>query len=216
MNINSKHIIAILKHLGYGGFAANVPESLRNTQTLINNDYIMTVRRRDDGGISFHWQGPERPQLYRQATLALEGDTLTFTELFAPRSYSERSHWRALYAATHQGDDGLFEDTVWSELAAAMALLPRVLDMAGTSQLRVQDELQTTDPSVWRWLKFSWPVVYLRPGLWTGDPHLPMEVTDEDPIGPWTSFGLIYEASCGRTTGAAMVTPFRRTTLEVK
>jgi hypothetical protein len=79
----------------------------------------------------------------------------------------------------------------------------------------VQDELKTADPAVWRWQKYSWRVKNLRPGLWTGDPHLPMEVIDEDPIGPWTSFGLIYEASCGRTTGAAMVTPFRRTKLEV-
>lgn len=212
--MNSKHIIAILKHLGYGGFAANVPESLGDTQTLTNNDYIMTVRRRDDGGISFHWQGPERPQLVRQATLVLEGDTLTFTETFAPRSYSERSHWRSLYAAYNQGDDGLFEETVWSELAAAVAL-PRGLDMAGTSARRVESELQTADPLSWRWLDFWWPIKRYPSGQWAGEPHLPMEITKMNTSSLWTSFGLVYEASCGRTTGAAMVTPFRRTTLEV-
>jgi hypothetical protein len=211
--INSTHIISILNHLGYGGFAANVPENLGDAQILTNNDYLMTLERSNEG-VSFCWQGPERPQLYRRATLALEGYTLTFTEFFAPRSYSERSHWRSLYAATHQGDDGLFECTVWGRLADQMAL-PVVIDMAGTSQLRVQDELQTADPTVWSWLDFSWPVVCVRPELWTNDPHLPMEITHEHPIGPWTSFGLIYEASCGRTTGAAMVTPFRRTKLEV-
>jgi hypothetical protein len=214
MNINSTHITSILKHLGYGGFAANVPESLGDAQILTNNDYLMTLERNAEG-VSFCWQGPERPQLYRRATLTLEGDTLIFTESFEPRSYTERSHWRALYAATHQGDDGLFEGTVWSELAAQMTLPGKRIYPPGTSYLRVQDELQTANPPVWRWLKFSWAVISLRPGLWTGDPHLPMEVTDEDPIGPWTSFGLIYEASCGRTTGAAMVTPFRRCRLEV-
>lgn len=210
--INSTHIVRILQHLGHGGFAANVPESLSDAQILTNNDYLMTVER-DEEGVSFCWQGPERPQLYRRATLVLEGDTLTFTELFDPRSYSERSHWRALYAAYKQGDDGLFECTVWSELAAAMAL-PRVLDMAGTSALRVESQLQTADPFIWRWLNFSWPIKRYPSGQWAGEPHLPMEIVHEDPIGPWTSFGLIYEASCGRTTGAAMVTPFRRTTLK--
>jgi hypothetical protein len=214
MNINSTHITSILKHLGYGGFAANVPESLGDAQILTNNDYLMTLER-DAEGVSFCWQGPERPQLYRQATLVLEGDTLTFTEFFAPRSYSDRSHWRALYAATHQGDDGLFEITAWSELAARMILSGKRSYPPETYHTLVQDELKTADPAVWRWQKYSWRVKNLRPGLWTGDPHLPMEVIDEDPIGPWTSFGLIYEASCGRTTGAAMVTPFRRTKLEV-
>jgi hypothetical protein len=214
MNINSTHIVGILQHLGYGGFAANVPESLGDAQILTNNDYLMTLER-DEEGVSFCWQGPERPQLYRRATLALEGDTLIFTETFEPRSYSERSHWRALYAATHQGDDGLFEGTVWSELAARMTLPGKRIYPPGTSSLRVQDELQTADPSVWRWLKFSWPIKRYPSGLWAGEPHLPMEVTDEDPIGPWTSFGLIYEDSCGRTTGQSMVTPFRRTKLEV-
>jgi hypothetical protein len=212
--INSKHIIAILKHLGYGGFAANVPENLDLFQTLTNNETSMRIRRIEHT-CTFEWSSHERPQLYRRATLALEGDTLTFTETFEPRSYSERSHWRALYAATHQGDDGLFEGTVWSELAAQMTLPGKRIYPPGTSYLRVQDELQTANPSVWRWLKFSWAVISLRPGLWTGDPHLPMEIVDEDPIGPWTSFGLIYESSCGRTTGAAMVTPFRRCRLEV-
>ena len=213
-HITSKHITSILNHIRHGGFAANVPEGLGETHTLINNKYVMTLSRQTDGGMSFEWNGPERPHLHRRATLTLEGDTLTFTELFAPRSYSERSHWRALYAAYNQGDDGLFECTIWSELAAAMAL-PRVLDMAGTSALRVESELQTADPFIWRWLDFSWPIKRYPSGQWAGEPHLPMEVTDEDPNGPWTSFGLIYEASCGRTTGAAMATPFRRTKLEV-
>jgi hypothetical protein len=211
--IDSKHIIAILKHLGYGGFAANVPESMDLFQTLTNNETSMRIRRIEHT-CTFEWSSHERPQLYRRATLALEGDTLTFTETFEPRSYSERSHWRALYAATHQGDDGLFEGTVWSELAAAMAL-PRVLDMAGTSALRVESQLQTADPFIWRWLNFSWPIKRYPSGQWAGEPHLPMEITNDEPIGPWTSFGLIYEASCGRTTGASMVTPFRRTKLEV-
>ena len=214
MNINSTHIVGILQHLGYGGFAANVPENLDLFQTLTNNETSMKVRRIEHT-CTFEWNSHERSQLQRRGTLVLEGCTLTFTELFAPRSYSERSHWRSLYAATHQGDDGLFEETVWAELAAQMTLPGKRIQPAGTYHTLVQDELQTSDPSVWRWLKFSWAVISLRPGLWTGDPHLPMEVTDEDPIGPWTSFGLIYEASCGRTTGAAMFTPFRRTKLEV-
>ena len=198
MEIERADIIAILRHLGYGGFAANVPESLEKVQTLINNETSMRVAI--EGAIAtFEWQSSELPTLVRRGTLKLEGDTLIFTETFTPRSYSERSHWRGLYAACHQGDDGNYESSVWAELAASMAL-PVVLDMA-----------ETRTPSALRqrpgqWLNFSWRVG-------ASDPHLPMEIFRDRPIGPWTSFGLLKAS--GRGLGQSMVTPFRRTRIEV-
>lgn len=191
---HSAHLVTILKHLGYGGFAANVPQSLEKVLTLTNNEALMQVTI-DGATAAFEWQSYERPTLHRRGTLEKEGDTLTFTETFTPRSYAERSHWRALYAACHQGDDGRFEDTVWAELAGSMAL-PVVLDMA-----------ETKTPSAFRerpgrWLDFSW-----RVGV--SDPHLPWEIFRDRPIGPWKSFGLLTKA--GRGLGQAMVTPFRRT-----
>ncbi len=193
-------LIAVLKHVGYGGFAAVVPESLEKTQTLTNNETSMRVFV-DGATATFEWQSYERPQLHRRGTLRKDGDTLTFTEFFAPRSYCERSHWRALYAACHQGDDGGFEDTIWAELAAEIAL-PLIMDAA-----------ETRSPAAFRerpgrWLNFSWIVDSTAP-------HLPMEIFHNQPIGPWRSFGLLYEASCGRVSGQSMVTPFRRTVTEV-
>ena len=190
--MNSADVITILKHLGYGGFAANVPES--GDFQLTNNETSMRVSIGDT--CTFEWQSYERP---RRGTLKKEGDTLTFTETFTPRSYCERSHWRALYAACHQGDDGNFENSVWAELAGSMSL-PVVLDMA-----------ETRTPAAFRerpgrWLDFSWAVG-------TADPHLPWEIFRDSPIGPWKSFGLLKAS--GRGLGQAMVTPFRRTRIEV-
>ena len=199
-NIESTHVIQVLKHLGYGGFAANVPESLEKVQTLTNNFEETSMRVAIEGdNCTFEWQYYDRPQLLRRGTLEKEGDTLTFTETFTPRSYSERSHWRALYAACHQGDDGNFENSVWAELAGSMSL-PVVLDMA-----------ETRTPAAFRqrpgrWLDFSWAVG-------TADPHLPWEIFRDSPIGPWKSFGLLKAS--GRGLGQAMVTPFRRTRIEV-
>ena len=195
-NIESTHLVTILNHLGYGGFAAKVPQSLETVQTLTNNETSMRVSI-DGATATFEWQSYERPQIRRRGTLSRNGDTLTFTEFFAPRSYSERSHWRGLYAACHQGDDGNFENTVWAELAASMSL-PVVLDMA-----------ETKTPSAFRerpgrWLNFSWTVG-------STDPHLPMEIIRDQPIGVWTSFGLLMAS--GRGHGQSIVTPFRRTTI---
>jgi hypothetical protein len=196
--IHSAHLVTILKHLGYGGFAANVPESLEKVQTLTNNETSMRVVIEGDT-CTFEWQSYERPHLHRRGTLKKEGDTLIFTETFSPRSYSERSHWRGLYAACHKGDDGNFENSVWAELAGSMSL-PVVLDMAETR----------TPPAFrhrpGRWLDFSWRVD-------TADLHLPMEIFRDRPIGPWSSFGLLRTA--GRGLGQAMVTPFRRTCLRI-
>lgn len=198
MEITSTHLIQVLKHLGYGGFAANVPQSLGKVQTLTNNKTSMRVTI-DGATCTFEWQSYELPLLHRRGTLKKEGDTLIFTEFFTPRSYCERSHWRALYAAYKQGDDGGFEDTIWAELAAKIAL-PIIMDAA-----------ETRSPSAFRerpgrWLNFSWTVD-------ATSPHLPMEIIRDQPIGVWTSFGLLYEASCGRVSGQAMVTPFRRTAI---
>lgn len=197
-SINNTHLVAILKHLGYGGFAASVPERVRKFQILQNNEKAMMVTI-DGATASFEWQSSERPTLVRRGTLKLEGDTLTFTETFTPRSYSERSHWRGLYAAYHQGDDGNFEGSVWAELAESMAL-PVVLDMA-----------QTKTPAAFKkqpghWLYFSWPVG-------TVDPHLPWEIFPDVATGRWKSYGLLHKA--GRGNGQSMVTPFRRTRIEV-
>jgi hypothetical protein len=194
--MNSADVITILKHLGYGGFAASIPEG--DTFTLTNNDTTMRVCF-EGATATFEWQSYDRPQLLRRGTLEKEGDTLTFTETFAPRSYSERSHWRGLYAACHQGDDGNFEGSVWAELAASMAL-PVVLDMA-----------ETRTPSAFkqspgRWLSFSWAVDSTAP-------HLPMEIVRDQPIGPWTSFGLLKAS--GRGLGQSVVTPFRRACLRI-
>jgi hypothetical protein len=203
--ILSAHLVTILTHLGYGGFAANVPQSLEKVQTLTNNFATLTnneatMRVTIDGATcTFEWQSYDRPDLLRKGTLTKEGDTLTFTETFTPRSYSERSHWRGLYAACHQGDDGNFESSVWAELAGSMAL-PVVIDAA-----------ETRTPSAFRerpgrWLDFSWAVG-------TTDPHLPWEIFRDRPIGPWTSFGLLHKA--GRGLGQSVVTPFRRTCLQL-
>jgi hypothetical protein len=197
-NIESTHLIQILKHLGYGGFAASIPQTLGNAQNLTNNETSMRVTI--DGTMAgLEWTSYERPELRRRGTLKLEGDTLTFTEVFTPRSYSERSHWRGLYAACHQGDDGNFEGSVWAELAASMSL-PVVLDMAETR----------TPPAFkqrpGRWLDFSW-----RVGI--SDPHLPWEIVRDRPIGPWGSFGLLKAS--GRGLGQSVVTPFRRTCLRI-
>lgn len=191
-------LIAVLKHLGYGGFAANVPENLDKVLNLRNNETSMQVSI-DGDTCTFEWQSYERPQLHRRGTLRRDGDTLTFTEFFAPRSYCERSHWRALYAALKQGDDGGFEDTIWAELAAKIAL-PIVMDAAETRTPAAFRE------SPGRWLNFSWIVDPTAP-------HLPMEIFRDQHIGPWRSFGLSYEASCGRVSGQSMVTPFRRTVI---
>lgn len=196
--MSSADVITILKHLGYGGFAASVPENLQKVQHLTNNESTMRVRL-DGATAAFEWQSYERPQLLRQGTLEKEGDTLIFTEMFAPRSYSERSHWRGLYAACHQGDDGNFEGSVWAALAGSMAL-PVVLDMAETR----------TPPAFKRrpgqWLNFSWRVG-------TADPHLPWEIFRDQPIGPWKSFGLLKASGSG--LGQSVVTPFRRACLQI-
>lgn len=192
MEITSADLVTILKHLGYGGFAAVVPESLGKAHTLTNNETSMQVAI-DGATATFEWQNR------RGILLLKEGNTLQFTELFTPRSYSERSHWRGLYAACHEGDDGNFEGSVWAELAGSMAL-PVVLDMA-----------ETRVPAAFRersghWLNFSWPVDPTAP-------HLPMEIIRDRPIGPWKSFGLILAS--GRGLGQSIVTPFRRTVIEV-
>lgn len=194
--IHSADLVTILTHLGYGGFAASVPESLEKVQTLTNNETTMLISI--GATCTFEWTSYELPLLLRRGTLEKEGDTLTFTETFAPRSYSERSHWRGLYAACHQGDDGNFEGSVWADLAASMSL-PVVLDMA-----------ETRTPPAFKqrpgqWLNFSWRVG-------TTDPHLPWEIFRDQPIGPWKSFGLLHEA--GRGLGQSVVTPFRRTAIE--
>ncbi len=207
--ITRSHVLRVLTHLGFGGFAMSLPESLEDVQALTNNGKVMVVRL-NGATCDFQWSGFDRPQQPRQATLTLEGDMLTFTETFAPRSHSERSHWRSLYCAVHDGDDGMFEVSTWAELAARMVLPGKRIVPAGTSHTFVQDELATADPTIWRWHRFSWPVTCIHPGLWTGDPHLPMEITDGRPIGPWTSFGLIHDSSNGRVAGSCMVTPFRR------
>lgn len=192
------HIEAVLNHLGYGGFAANVPQSLEKIQTVRNNETSMTIAI-DGDTCTFEWTSYERPWLRRCGELKKDGDRLTFTEVFAPRSYSERSHWRGLYAACHDGDDGNFEGSVWAELAGSMAL-PVVLDMAET---RVPAAFKQRPG---QWLDFSWAVG-------TADPHLPWEIVRDRPIGPWKSFGLILAS--GRGLGQSMVTPFRRTAIEV-
>lgn len=189
--IENAHLITMLKHLGYGGFAANVSENLDFPQTLINNGATMRVFV-DGATATFEWQN-------RRGILLLEGNTLQFTEMFTPRSYSERSHWRALYAACHQGDDGNFESSVWAELAGSMAL-PVVLDMAETKTPAVFRQ------SPGRWLNFSWTVDPTAP-------HLPMEIFRDQPIGLWMSFGLLIAS--GRGLGQSMITPFRRTAIEV-
>jgi hypothetical protein len=189
--IKNAHLITMLKHLGYGGFAANVSENLDFPQTLINNGATMRIII-NSASATFEWQN-------RRGELRKDGDTLTFTEFFTPRSYSERSHWRGLYAACHQGDDGNFESSVWAELAGSMAL-PVVLDMAET---RVPAAFRE-NPG--RWLSFSWAVG-------TADPHLPWEIVRDRPIGPWKSFGLILAS--GRGLGQSTVTPFRRAVIEV-
>lgn len=195
--IESTDLIAVLKHLGYGGFAAKVPETLGKVHRLDNNETSMQVCL-DGATATFEWQSYELPLLQRRGTLKKVGDTLTFTETFTPRSYSERSHWRGLYAACHQGDDGNFEGSVWAELAASMSL-PVVLDMAET---RVPAAFKQKPG---RWLDFSWAVG-------TADPHLPWEIVRDRPIGPWKSFGLILAS--GRGLGQSMVTPFRRTAIK--
>lgn len=198
MIIDHTDLVAILKHLGYGGFAANVPERLEKVQTLINNETSMGVAIEGDT-CTFEWQSYDRPQLLRRGTLEKEGDTLTFTESFTPRAYSERSHWRGLYAACHEGDDGNFENSVWAELAASMSL-PVVLDMAET---RMPPAFKQRPG---RWLDFSWAVG-------TADPHLPWEIIHDRPIGPWKSFGLLKAS--GRGLSQSVVTPFRRSCLRI-
>lgn len=197
MHNESAHLVTILKHLGYGGFAAAVPERLKKDMILRNNETSMRVTI-DGATCTFEWQSYDRPDL-RKGTLKKEGDTLTFTETFSRRSYSERSHWRGLYAACHQGDDGNFENSVWADLAGSMSL-PVVLDMA-----------ETRTPAAFRerpgrWLDFSWAVG-------TADPHLPWEIFRDRPIGPWKAFGLLKAS--GRGLGQSMVTPFRRACLRI-
>lgn len=196
--MHNTDLVTMLKHLGYGAFANAVPENLEKVMTLRNNEKSMTVSI-DRNTCTFEWQSYERPQLHRRGTLRRDGDTLTFTEFFAPRSYCERAHWRALYAAYKEGDDGGFEDTIWAELAAEIAL-PIIMDAAET---RVPAAFRE---SPGRWLNFSWTVD-------PTSPHLPMEIIRDQPLGPWTAFGLLYEASCGRVSGQSMVTPFRRTVI---